>query len=157
MLFTLTFIAAIGSALMAGLFFAFSNFVMQALGQLPPANGISAMQAINKTVQNALFFLVFMGTAAISLFLILNAIIQWVPCQPTRFLFGGLFYLTCSFLMTVFLHVPLNNRLEQANTHSEKSLNFWDVYLRRWTSWNHIRTLGSLAATVFYIMAMLTI
>lgn len=157
MLFTLTLIAAIGSALMAGLFFAFSNFVMEALSQLSPASGISAMQAINQTVQNALFFLVFMGTAAISLFLVVNAIAQWLPCEPAWFLTGGILYFAVSFLITAFLHVPLNNQLDQADTYSEKSLRFWEVYLRRWTFWNHVRTLGSLGSALFFIFALLSI
>jgi len=35
--------AAIGSALSAGIFFAFSTFVMQALGRQTPSAGIAAM------------------------------------------------------------------------------------------------------------------
>jgi hypothetical protein len=35
------------SSLIAGVFFAFSTFVMKALVRLPPAQGIAAMQAIN--------------------------------------------------------------------------------------------------------------
>lgn len=46
-LFVPTFIAALGSASMAGLFFAFSNFAMTAFSKLPPAIGIAAMQSIN--------------------------------------------------------------------------------------------------------------
>jgi hypothetical protein len=55
-LFVLTFLAALGSALIGGLFFAFSAFVMRALGRLPPAGGIAAMQSINVAVLNPVFF-----------------------------------------------------------------------------------------------------
>lgn len=51
-LFVLAALAALGSALMAGTFFAFSSFIMGALGRLPPAEGISAMQSINVVVLN---------------------------------------------------------------------------------------------------------
>jgi hypothetical protein len=47
LLFVLTFLSALGAGLIGGLFFAFSSFVMIALGRLPPASGISAMQSIN--------------------------------------------------------------------------------------------------------------
>lgn len=46
----LVLFAAIASALSAGIFFAFSTFVMRALAQQPAAQGIAAMQAINITV-----------------------------------------------------------------------------------------------------------
>ena len=45
----LTFIAALGSGLVAGIFFAFSNFVMKALARVPPAQGVAAMQSINSS------------------------------------------------------------------------------------------------------------
>ena len=51
--------SALGSALVAGIFFAFSTFVMKALGRLQPEQGIAAMQAINVTVLNPWFFTVF--------------------------------------------------------------------------------------------------
>ena len=52
--FILTLLAALGSALMAGTFFAFSTFVMGALGRLRPPAGIAAMQSINIVVINPL-------------------------------------------------------------------------------------------------------
>ena len=36
-----------GSALVAGVFFAFSSFVMKVLARVPSAEGIAAMQSIN--------------------------------------------------------------------------------------------------------------
>ena len=58
----LLFATAIGAALVAGIFYAFSTFVMQALGRLAPREGITAMQSINVVVINPLFFLAFFGT-----------------------------------------------------------------------------------------------
>lgn len=53
LLFVFTLFAALGCALIAGVFFAFSAFVMKALGRLTPAGGITAMQSINVAVLNA--------------------------------------------------------------------------------------------------------
>jgi uncharacterized membrane protein len=47
LLFVLTLFAALGCGLVAGVFFAFSTFVMKALARLPAEQGIAAMQAIN--------------------------------------------------------------------------------------------------------------
>lgn len=52
---SLTLVTAIGSALTAGIFFAFSTFVMQTLGQQTHSSGIVTMQAINITVINPWF------------------------------------------------------------------------------------------------------
>src|SRR5215510_625162 len=54
LLFTLTFVTALGCGLIAGLFFAFSVAVMQALARLPAAGGIAAMQSINSAILNPL-------------------------------------------------------------------------------------------------------
>ncbi len=69
----LAFAAAIGSGLMAGLFFIFSVCIMQALGRLPAEQGIAAMNAINVVIQNPLFLSVFMGTALLALALVVVA------------------------------------------------------------------------------------
>ena len=63
----LVLFAAVGSGLTAGIFFAFSTFVMQALGRQAPAAGISAMQAINITVINPWFMAAFFGPAVVAL------------------------------------------------------------------------------------------
>ena len=63
LLFTIAFAAALGCGLMGGLFFAFSVAVMKALGRLPPAEGIAAMQSINVAILNPVFLTVFFGTA----------------------------------------------------------------------------------------------
>jgi uncharacterized membrane protein len=60
--FILTLLSALGSGLIAGVFFAFSTFVMRALGRLPPHEGIAAMQSINIVVINPWFMTAFLGT-----------------------------------------------------------------------------------------------
>lgn len=55
--------SVIASALVAGVFFAFSVFVMRALASMAAARGILAMQRINVTVIHPLFLGVFLGAA----------------------------------------------------------------------------------------------
>ncbi len=59
--------ATVGTGLAGGIFFAFSSFVMRALGAVPPRAGIAAMNAINVAVINPGFMLVFLGTALLSI------------------------------------------------------------------------------------------
>ncbi len=44
--------ALLASALVGGVFFAFSSFIMKALARVPSAEGIAAMQSINVIVIN---------------------------------------------------------------------------------------------------------
>ncbi|TIR74784.1 MAG: hypothetical protein E5X21_31225, partial [Mesorhizobium sp.] len=73
----LTFIAAIGSGVVGGVFFAFSNFVMAALARLPVPAGIAAMNSINITVITPAFMTALFGTGLICLVLIAAAIAGW--------------------------------------------------------------------------------
>ena len=54
-------VAALGCALMGGVFFAFSSFVMPALGNVPTSEGIRAMQRINIDVYHWSFMGAFMA------------------------------------------------------------------------------------------------
>jgi hypothetical protein len=66
-IFTLAFVGALGSGLMAGMFYVFSFCIMPALGRLSPESGIRAMQAINITVIVPIFLGVFLGMAVLGL------------------------------------------------------------------------------------------
>jgi uncharacterized membrane protein len=65
LLFALTLLSALGCGSVAGIFFAFSTFVMNARARLPAAQGIIAKQSINVAVINPLFGAAFFGTAAL--------------------------------------------------------------------------------------------
>ena len=90
LIFVLTFLSALGAALVAGIFFAFSAFVMRALSRLPPAGGIAAMQSINVAVLNPVFFAAFFGTAVLSLALAVATLVGW---SLPYLLAGSLLYL----------------------------------------------------------------
>jgi hypothetical protein len=89
LLFTLTFVTALGCGLIAGLFFAFSVAVMQALARLPAAGGIAAMQSINSAILNPLFLSVFLGTAAGCALVMLTSLARWHSPSSLYLLVGG--------------------------------------------------------------------
>src|SRR5229473_1524614 len=91
--FALTLLSALGCGLMAGVFFAFSAFVMKALARLPAAQGIAAMQSINVTVINTLFMTAFLGTAAACVLLAVSALVSWHTRGAAYLLAGSLLYL----------------------------------------------------------------
>ena len=151
---TLTFLAALGAGLVAGIFFAFSTFIMSALGRLPPAAGIAAMQSINIVVLNPVFFAVFFGTAAACLGLAIAAIIEWSEAGAPWLLAGSLLYLIGTILVTIVFNVPLNNRLASVDPNSANGAAVWTGYLSAWTAWNHVRTAASLSASALFIAAL---
>ncbi|MEG6510252.1 anthrone oxygenase family protein [Methyloligella sp. 2.7D] len=151
----LTIAAICGSALVAGIFFAFSTFVMAALSRLPAPQGIAAMQAINVTVLNPWFFGVFFGTAVLALVLLIYALFNWSMAGAGFLLAGALLYLVGTILVTVVFNVPLNERLAARAPESGDGAELWTHYLSRWTAWNHVRTLAPLLAAICFLMAAL--
>lgn len=155
LLFVTTFLAALGAGLMAGVFFAFSGFILTALGRLAPEGGIVAMQSLTSTIKNPLFLGVFFGTAALSALLGLAAPFRWSEPGACWLLAGGALYLTGPFTVTLLRNVPLNNQLAQVEPASAAGKKFWETYLPTWNTWNHARTAGALAAAACFIMALI--
>ena len=155
---TLTIIATIaaivGSALIGGIFFAFSNFVMKALERVPSSEGMLAMQTINVTVLNRWFLGVFMGTAVVSLILAIVAIVGWTSAHSPYLLGGAVSYIGGTWLVTAFGNVPLNDELAAVNVGGPESSKIWDHYLDRWTDLNSRRTGAALLAAVLFSIGL---
>ncbi|WP_339375290.1 DUF1772 domain-containing protein [Stenomitos frigidus] len=146
--------SALGCGLAAGVFFAFSSFVMSALARLQPAQGIAAMQSINITVINPLFMIVLFGTAAACLFLAVASLLKWQQPGAAYWLVGSLLYLFGTILVTMICNVPLNEALAIVQADSTDGANLWSNYLANWTFWNHVRTVASLAAAATFTIAL---
>lgn len=154
LLFALKLFSALGCGLVAGIFFAFSSFVMSALGRLPPPAGITAMQSINITVINPSFMIVFMGTAVACLALTIAVLFKWSQPGAVYVLLGSLLYLLGTFGVTIAGNVPLNDALAIAKPDSPEGAALWSKYLISWTIWNHIRTAAALAAAALLTIAL---
>src|SRR6266853_1962818 len=98
--FVVTLMSALGCGLMAGILFAFSVFVMKALGRLPPAQGIAAMQSINVAIINPWFLAVFLGTSVACVFLAISSVLMWHRPRTAWLLAGALLYLVGTVLVT---------------------------------------------------------
>jgi|SRR5437867_3353652 len=151
-IYLLTFVAALGSGLVAGIFFAFSNFVMKALARIP--HGIAAMQSINIVVLNGWFFAVFFGTAVCCLALAISSFVRWQKPGAGYLLVGSLLYLIGTILVTIACNVPLNDALAAVDPSSADAGRVWTNYLKNWTTWNHVRTIAALAAAASFILGL---
>jgi uncharacterized membrane protein len=140
--------ALLGSALVGGVFFTFSSFVMKSLSRLPAAQGIAAMQSINVVVLNPSFLGAFIGTAVLSLGAVGLAIAGWDRPAAPFFLGGAIFYLAGTFLVT-----GLGNVAVSATDPSARAV--WERYVRRWTALNHIRTAAAMLAALLYSLGLM--
>ena len=147
--------AVLGTAIVGGAFFAFSSFIMKALARVPSAEGIAAMQSINIVVINPSFLGAFMGTALLSVGVIVLALLNHGHPSAMFFLGGAVLYFAGTFLVTMFGNVPLNDRLASVSPSDPAAAKFWMHYLDRWTMWNTVRTIAAIAATVLFTVGLI--
>ncbi len=144
----LAVVAMLGSALIGGVFYAFSSFIMKALARMPTEEGIAAMQSINIVVINASFLGAFIGTAVISLMLAVLAIKGWGMPSAPWLLAGALLYLLGTFLVTALGNVPLNEELAAVSATDSSAVAVWEHFLDQWTTLNTLRTTASVTAAL---------
>jgi uncharacterized membrane protein len=150
----LLWFSAIGCGLMAGVYFAFSGFIMTALSRVDQASGVAAMNSINTVILRSLFLPLFFGTTLAALILAITAVFRWSAPGTATTLVGGVAYVVGMFVVTMLLNVPLNNALQAVDSASADAATTWGHYLREWTRWNHVRTVSSTAACALFIAAL---
>ncbi|SFL30677.1 anthrone oxygenase family protein [Lysobacter sp. cf310] len=150
----LLWIGAIGCGLLGGLFFAFSVFIMTALGSIAPSAGIAAMNAINRVILRSLFMPVFWLTTLAGLALAGIALVHANTPGALAMLIGGAAHVLGMFVCTVVFNVPLNNALAAVDQAGEAAPPVWQRYLRDWTRWNHLRTLACTLASAMFVLAL---
>ncbi len=153
-LFALTFGSTLGCGLIAGVFYAFSTFVMQALAQLAPYVGIAAMQSINIVVINPWFLGVLFGTAVASLILMGCSVSAWRTPRSICLISGGMLYLIGTILVTIYCNVPRNDALAAVDPASSEGARLWADYVVSWTNWNHVRGAAALMAGALFTVAL---
>ena len=151
----LSFISALGAALVAGVLFAFSAFVMEALRRLRPAVGVEAMQSINDLAPTPAFMLALFGTAATSIAAALGVLLG-DPGAATPYLLAGCgLYLAGPVGLTFAYHQPRNLALGELDPAASATAPTWADYVRGWTRLNHLRVLAGLAAAAAQIAALM--
>ncbi|CAN5777703.1 DUF1772 domain-containing protein [soil metagenome] len=150
---TLALVATVGAGVVGGAFFAFSAFVMNGLGRLTPAQGISAMQAINKAAPTLWFMTALFGTAADCVALAVSTLGRLGEGPAVWELVGSLLYLV-AMVLTIAYHVPRNEALAVLDPDIEGAAAAWGRYLDEWTRWNHVRTLTAVAGSAVLALSL---
>jgi uncharacterized membrane protein len=149
-----TLFSLVGSGLIAGVFFIFSVCIMRVLGSQPPAQGIATMQAISVVIINPWFMTVFLGTAILSVYLIVAALVGAHGAGGPVVIAASLAYVAGSVLVTMAFNVPRNDALVAVSPDSAAAARLWVDYLSSWTAWNHVRTIASGLATALFGVAL---
>ncbi len=153
--FALTLLAALGSGLIGGVFFAFSGFIMKALARLTPAQGVAAMQSINVAAVTLPLMIPLFGTALVSGAVGITSIMaREEPGAPWR-IAGSLLYLLGAVGVTIACNVPRNNALAAVDLESVAAVSRWAGYVPSWTAWNSVRTAAAMAAALAFTVALI--
>jgi len=153
-LFYSTLISALGAGSIAGVFFAFSSFVMPALAQLPPAQGVAAMQSIGVAVLTRSFLSVFAGTAVLCAIGAVLSFPGWSLAGSKLRIAGGALYVVGTFFVTMACNVPMNDALAKVPPESAAAAQMWAQYVPQWTTWNSVRALAALAAAAALTLSL---
>ena len=136
--------AAVSVGLMAGIYFAFSVFVLQALDAAGRPVGMAAMQSINRIILKSAFLPLFFASSLACLLLAVFGVMHWASAGAWQMVIGGALYLVGMLVVTAAANVPLNNALEA----------MWRRYMARWLPWNHVRTVSCTVSLVLLISAI---
>jgi uncharacterized membrane protein len=146
--------AALGTGGVAGVLFAFSSFVMLALSRLPAAQGLAAMQSINRYAVTPPFMGLFFGSALMCLALAAVALMSTGMDRSLLIVAAGTSYLIGVIGVTVSRNVPLNNQLEGLAPEDANAQSMWTTYAAKWTVWNHLRTGAAFLSTLLFMVAI---
>ena len=154
--FILIQLSILAYALVAGVFLAFSDFIMRSLSLTGGTGGVEAMQVINREVFRWVFMALFLGMAAMSLVIVGYGATNLAHPSGGLILVAGLVYLSGCFVVTVFFNVPMNEALAGMNLSDDATHAYWTgTYLPRWTFWNTVRTLACGASAALLLFGLL--
>ena len=148
---------ALWSAIVGGVFSAFSEFIMSALLKAKPESGIEAMQHINRDVIRTQFVAGILSIAVFSALFTLYSIAVFEGAALVTLILASAVYLPSVFFMTMIGNVPMNNRLDALDHTRAEAHAYWLEYGRKWTRLNHYRSLGSVLTAGLYIVAAVTL
>lgn len=152
-------ITATTTALIAGLFFAYSCSVTLGLARVSNTEYIAAMQSINRAILNPVFLGCFLGTAIL---LPICTYLNYHQPLSVRFWFllaASAVYVVGVIGITMGGNVPLNEALDAFNMQSASA---GEIATRRaafeiaWNKLNMIRTVASIVSIVLVIIACLS-
>lgn len=141
-----------------GFFVAWDVSTIHGLDRTPPEVAIAAMQAMNDSVHNFAFALVYFGTPLV---LAVAALMLWQAGAHRR---GAAWAMTLALLallagviwLTSAVNVPMNRALAEAGLPGDPQARvaLWASYSPRWQLANHLRSFASGLALLLAALAL---
>jgi len=103
---------SLATGLVAGVFLAFSDFVMESLAASQPAAGTEAMQIINRKVFQTLFMVLLIGCIPVTAIVAGYAYFFMSGPGVSYLLVAGALYFVGVFIASMIGNIPMNQRLE---------------------------------------------
>ncbi|MBA1140223.1 DUF1772 domain-containing protein [Mesorhizobium sp. CCANP35] len=141
----LSVISIILAGAIFGFFYAWVCSTMWGLDQADPRVAIKAMQAMNASVRNAVFFPAFFLTPVVLGLTAAAARYGGHKVPAFWFAAAGAVYLGFGLILTLSVNVPMNEALAATAVPDDitTARQVWQDYSGRWQFWNQVRTLTS--------------
>lgn len=143
----------------AGLLYDWSVNVVPSLRKLSPKRHIETFQVMNKTIENPVFFISFLGPI---IFLPLAAFFFRGTPRFSWLLAAALVQIIGSNIVTISQHLPRNAQLAKVqasrlnDTEADKIRQDFQGRGSKWTGWHTVRTLASISATALVFIAAIS-
>lgn len=134
-----------------GFFYAWVCSTMWGLDQADPRVAIAAMQAMNASVRNAVFFPAFFLTPAVLVFTAAAMRFAGQSLAALWFLAAAAVYMAFGLFLTMAVNVPMNEALARTPVPADidAAREVWESYSGRWQFWNQVRAIASGIALIF--------
>ena len=146
-------------SLVTGFIFTYAVVVMPGLSKLNDKEFIRAFQVTDGIIQNnqPLFMLTWVGSIIAILSSILIAIIFVGISETWLIILLGVVYLLGVQGITISIHIPLNNHLQQVNIdelNEEKLSEERIKFEKKWNNFNIIRTIIAFSVSVILLLIL---
>ncbi|MEM9077543.1 MAG: DUF1772 domain-containing protein [Bacteroidota bacterium] len=140
--------------LVAGLCFTWGNAVTPGIGQLDELGYLRAFQKMNRSIENPLFFAVFMGSFPVGILtIIMNKGIS--PSHFWQIVTAVAIYFFGVVLVTIFGNVPLNQVLDKTDLLDSSIEELQALRQKFEQPWNRFHTIRVFASFISFAMLVL--
>ena len=115
------------------------------------------MQMINRKVFRSVFLALLLCMGPVSLAFAVYAHLYLTGAAYGWIIAGTSIYLIGVIGVTIIGNVPMNKRLDGMAPSDDQTADYWKIYGLVWTRWNHVRTLGSLATAICFLLASIAL
>lgn len=142
---TLAVVSILFCGAIFGFFYAWVCSTMWGLDSADPRVAIAAMQAMNGSVRNAVFFPAFFLTPVVLAVTAAMFFLRGCKAPAGWFVAAALVYLVFGLFLTMSVNVPMNEALAVVAVPGdiEAARTIWQDYSGRWQFWNQVRTAAS--------------